>query len=60
MSMPFEQKIAPAPELVDEHHPALYRDTNFDEFINQLTSKEYKARGFLDSIRHPDLDLRAN
>lgn len=60
MSMPFEQKIAPAPELVDEHHPALYRETNFEEFINQLTSKEYKARGFLDSIRHPDLDRSAN
>jgi isopenicillin N synthase-like dioxygenase len=50
MSMPFEAKIAPAPELIDEHHPALYRETNFAEFMNLLTSKEYKERAFLDSI----------
>jgi hypothetical protein len=50
MSMPFEAKIGPAPELIDEHHPALYRETNFAEFMNLLTSKEYKARAFLDSI----------
>jgi isopenicillin N synthase-like dioxygenase len=58
MSMPFEEKIGPAPELIDEHHPALYRATNFAEFMDLLTSKEYKARGFLDSIRHTDLDQR--
>eukprot|EP00253_Pinus_taeda_P001234 PITA_01234 len=50
MSIPFEAKIGPAPELIDEHHPALYRDTNFAEFMNLLASKEYKARGFVDSI----------
>jgi hypothetical protein len=50
MSLPFEAKIGPATELIDEHHPALYRETNFAEFINLLTSKEYKARAFLDSI----------
>jgi hypothetical protein len=58
MSMPFEEKIGPAPELIDEHHPALYRATNFAEFMDLLTSKVYKARGFLDSIRHTDLDQR--
>jgi len=50
MSMPFEAKIAPAPELIDEHHPALYRETNFAEFMNLLISKDYKERAFLDSI----------
>lgn len=32
MSMPFEAKVGPAPELIDEHHPALYRETKFVEF----------------------------
>lgn len=60
MSMPFEDKIGPAPELIDEHHPALYRETNFAEFMNLLTCKDYKARAFLDSIRHTKLDQRTN
>jgi len=50
MSMPFQAKIAPAPELIDEHHPAMYRETNFAEYIYHLTSKEYKERAFLDSL----------
>jgi len=50
MSMPIEAKIGPASELIDEHHPAVYRETNFAEFLDLLTSKEYKTRAFLDSI----------
>eukprot|EP00253_Pinus_taeda_P000623 PITA_00623 len=50
MSMPFEAKVAPAAELIDKNHPALYRETNFAEFMNLLASKEYRARAFLDSV----------
>lgn len=50
MSLPLEAKIGPAPELIDEHHAALYRETDFAEFMSLLTSKEYKERAFLDSI----------
>lgn len=50
MSLPLEAKIGPARELIDEHRPALYRETDFAEFMSLLTSKEYKERAFLDSI----------
>eukprot|EP00253_Pinus_taeda_P016773 PITA_16773 len=50
MSLPLEAKIGPARELIDEHRQALYRETDFAEFMSLLTSKEYKERAFLDSI----------
>eukprot|EP00253_Pinus_taeda_P001968 PITA_01968 len=58
MSLPLEANICPAPELTDEHHPPMYRDTNFAELMNLLTSNEYRAGSFLDSIRLNVRDIK--
>eukprot|EP01018_Ginkgo_biloba_P032069 Gb_08224 [translate_table: standard] len=50
-TLPFEVEISPAPELIDEDHPKMYRDTNFSEFMKLLTSTDMREMSFLDSIK---------
>ncbi|XP_057872895.2 probable 2-oxoglutarate-dependent dioxygenase SLC1 isoform X2 [Cryptomeria japonica] len=50
-SLPFHVKISPCPELIDEHHPKMYRDTNFNDFLNSLTCSRFNGIRFLDSIK---------
>ncbi|GLJ39522.1 hypothetical protein SUGI_0807650 [Cryptomeria japonica] len=51
LSMPFESNIGPAPELIDEDHPPHYRETNFSHFIDLISTKTFKARALLDSLK---------
>ncbi|CAN6461408.1 unnamed protein product [Victoria cruziana] len=50
-SLPFSSTVRPAPELVDEQHPRMYKDTDFSTFLNYLNSCESKSKNFLESRR---------
>ncbi|KAF3795931.1 DMR6-LIKE OXYGENASE 2 protein [Nymphaea thermarum] len=48
-SLPFSSAVRPAPELVDEQHPRMFKDTDFSTFLNYLNSCEAKSKNFLES-----------
>jgi isopenicillin N synthase-like dioxygenase len=53
-TVPVEQVIGPAPELVDdEHNPRRYMDTDFATFLAYLASAEGNHKTFLQSRKLP-------
>eukprot|EP01018_Ginkgo_biloba_P040796 Gb_41136 [translate_table: standard] len=51
MSLPFEAKISPAAELIDDEHPKMYSDTDFAAFLKSMSTDDVKEKRFLDSLR---------
>ncbi|KAE8715119.1 hypothetical protein F3Y22_tig00110186pilonHSYRG00003 [Hibiscus syriacus] len=50
-SLPLNKKIGPAPELVDEQHPASYDEFSFRDFLDYISSNNIADRRFIDSIK---------
>ncbi|XP_074310254.1 putative 2-oxoglutarate-dependent dioxygenase SLC1 [Silene latifolia] len=50
-SLPFEHIIQPSPKLINEDNPRRYKDTNFAQFLEYISSCEPKKKEFLESIR---------
>ncbi|KAJ4848881.1 hypothetical protein Tsubulata_045423 [Turnera subulata] len=48
-SFPFDKKIRPSPQLINEANPRRYKDTDFASFLEFLSSTEHKNKNFLDS-----------
>ncbi|XP_022144624.1 protein DMR6-LIKE OXYGENASE 1 isoform X2 [Momordica charantia] len=48
-SLPFNSTIKPWPKLVNEENPKLYKDTDFETFLEYITSREPKRKNFLES-----------
>ncbi|KAL6651846.1 hypothetical protein ACP70R_010771 [Stipagrostis hirtigluma subsp. patula] len=46
-----DEKVNCAKELVDEHHPKLYRGSSFHDFLNFLPSNVNKYKRFVESLR---------
>ncbi|GJM99613.1 hypothetical protein PR202_ga16733 [Eleusine coracana subsp. coracana] len=53
-SLPPDAVIAPAPELVDDHNPRRYMDTDFEAFLRYIASAEGNHKSFLHSRRIPE------
>ncbi|XP_076908521.1 putative 2-oxoglutarate-dependent dioxygenase SLC1 [Bidens hawaiensis] len=41
--------VTPSPILIDESNPRLYRDTNYADFVDYLSSSDFKCKRFLES-----------
>ncbi|KAK8554415.1 hypothetical protein V6N13_093410 [Hibiscus sabdariffa] len=50
-SLPLNKKIGPAPELVDEQHPASYKEFSFRDFLDYISSNNNADGRFIDSIK---------
>ncbi|KAG2326610.1 hypothetical protein Bca52824_009338 [Brassica carinata] len=48
-SFPFTSVVKPSPKLTDEHNPPQYMDTDFDTFLQYISSREPKWKNFLES-----------
>ncbi|XP_059309579.1 probable 2-oxoglutarate-dependent dioxygenase SLC1 [Lycium ferocissimum] len=48
-SLPYSCKIQPSPKLINESNPKLYKDTDFANFLEYLSSCEHKSKSFLES-----------
>ena len=48
--------VAPAPSMVDEQHPALYRAYQFGDFMRNFWGQELKGKNALDhfKIEYPE------
>ncbi|KAJ7972304.1 2-oxoglutarate and Fe(II)-dependent oxygenase superfamily protein [Quillaja saponaria] len=48
-SLPLSCMVRPSPKLIDEENPKRYKDTDFESFLEYLSSCEPKRKDFLDS-----------
>ena len=44
--------ISPAPALLDEHHPPLYRPMTFGEFLASFFKKGLDGKGYVESFKN--------
>ena len=49
LSLPMEEIMEPAMELIDEQHPKRYKASSLDEYIKLLSSKEEKS--YIESLK---------
>ncbi|XP_024992199.1 protein DMR6-LIKE OXYGENASE 2-like [Cynara cardunculus var. scolymus] len=47
-SLPVNHNVRPSPELIDESNPRRYRDTNYADFLEFLSSSDFKCKKFLE------------
>ncbi|KAI3734665.1 hypothetical protein L6452_14140 [Arctium lappa] len=47
-SLPVNHNVRPSPELIDESNPRHYRDTNYADFLDFLSSSDFKCKKFLE------------
>ncbi|XP_028778356.1 protein DMR6-LIKE OXYGENASE 2-like [Neltuma alba] len=52
-SLPFSCTVRPSSKLVNEMNPKLYKDTNFGDFLEYLSTRELKRKDFLESRKLP-------
>ncbi|KAM3282921.1 putative 2-oxoglutarate-dependent dioxygenase SLC1 [Capsicum chacoense] len=52
-SLPYSSKIQPSPKLINESNPKLYKDTDFANFLEYISSYEHKSKSFLESRKLP-------
>ncbi|CAH1429788.1 unnamed protein product [Lactuca virosa] len=45
------ENVTPSPKLIDYLNPKRYEDTNYADFLDYLTSSEFKCKRFLESRR---------
>lgn len=50
-SLPFESVVQPSPKLIDDKNPRRYKDTSYADFMEFISSREYKGKNFLESRR---------
>ncbi|XVF73534.1 hypothetical protein PTKIN_Ptkin12aG0209400 [Pterospermum kingtungense] len=50
-SLPLNKKIGPAPELVDEQHPASYKEFSFGDFLDFISHNHIADGRFINSIK---------
>ncbi|KAG1361338.1 protein DMR6-LIKE OXYGENASE 2-like [Cocos nucifera] len=48
-SLPPERMVSPSSELVNEENPRMYKDTNFADFLDYMSSFETKHKNFLET-----------
>lgn len=48
-SLPFSYTVRPSSKLVNETNRKLYKDTNFGDFLEYLSTRELKRKDFLES-----------
>lgn len=48
-SLPFNCTVRPSPKLIDEANPKRYMDTDFDSFLEYISTRETKDKDFLHS-----------
>lgn len=52
-SMPIDKKVGPAPELVDEQHPAAYKEGSFGGFLDYISVKSLTEGTYIDMLKNP-------
>ncbi|XP_076927597.1 flavanone 3-dioxygenase 3-like [Bidens hawaiensis] len=52
-SMQLDKKVGPAPELVDEQHPAAYKEGSFTEFLDYISIKSLTEGKYIDMLKIP-------
>ncbi|XP_050204059.1 flavanone 3-dioxygenase 3-like [Mercurialis annua] len=50
-SLPLNNKMAPAKELVDEQHPASYKEFSFGDFLEFISSNDILHGRFIDTLK---------
>ncbi|KAI8563215.1 hypothetical protein RHMOL_Rhmol03G0095100 [Rhododendron molle] len=48
-TVPYNSVVRPSPKLIDESNPRRYMDTDFDSFLEYISSCEPKKKNFLES-----------
>ncbi|XP_071732939.1 probable 2-oxoglutarate-dependent dioxygenase SLC1 [Rutidosis leptorrhynchoides] len=48
-SLSVNRNVTPYPKLINDSNPRLYQDTNFADFLNYLSSSDFKCKRFLES-----------
>ncbi|KAK9064052.1 hypothetical protein SSX86_017924 [Deinandra increscens subsp. villosa] len=48
-SLDINQNVTPSAILIDDSNPRLYRDTNFADFLDYISSSDFKCKRFLES-----------
>ncbi|XP_076927596.1 flavanone 3-dioxygenase 3-like [Bidens hawaiensis] len=52
-SMKLDTKVGPAPELVDEQHPAAYKEGSFGEFLDYISATSLTEYKYIDMLKNP-------
>ncbi|XP_002526463.2 flavanone 3-dioxygenase 3 [Ricinus communis] len=50
-SLAIKEKMAPAAELVDKQHPALYKEFSFEDFLDFISNNDILQGRFLDTLK---------
>ncbi|KAL5546002.1 hypothetical protein UlMin_005689 [Ulmus minor] len=48
-SLPFMYRVSPSPKLINQSNPRRYKDTDFESFLEYISSREPKKKNFLES-----------